>query len=128
MVAASDPVPAVISRGVMDRLSMEIVRAVKSAVPAALVRVVALAERVQAAPVPRISVIVHCVESPVTDWSNPFSVTPARVAPAVVAVRVPPETVDPTCSAIAGEIAPLSRIPVEPRITAAFMRARRKIS
>ena len=94
---------------------------VRSTVPAALVKSVAEADRLQPAPEPRASVMVQSPEVPVEYLVLvPFSVTPDIVGGAeAVAVRSPPVTADSIVSsgvaAIAGESATLSRIPVEAR-------------
>lgn len=120
-VAESAPAAAVMVPGVMLRLPTGSVRAVVSTVPAALVGAVALAERVQAAPVPRASVIVHAEDAePVAACVPvPFRVTPLSVAPEVVAVRLLPETVEFMVSADAGKTDAARKTPaaaVMPRI------------
>lgn len=57
--AASEPVPAVTVPGVMTRLLMSSTREVVSMLPASPVKFVAVAERLQAASVPRALVTVH---------------------------------------------------------------------
>ena len=118
--AVSEPVPAVTVPGVIVRLPTGRVRSVLSTVPAALVKSVAEADRLQPAPDPRASVMVHPSEVPVEYWVLvPFRVTPDIVGAEAVAVRSPPVTVDSIVSsgvaAIAGENVMLSRMPVEAR-------------
>ncbi|GGI02815.1 hypothetical protein GCM10007170_45410 [Arthrobacter liuii] len=73
---------------------------------------VALAETVQAAPVPRASVRLHAVEVPVEVWVLvPFRVTADNAGAAVVAERLAPETVELTVSAEAGASPAAREIP-----------------